>query len=129
MPSLRELMAHKDCSGKPTTTGLKLSDPSAPEPGESQPLPPQAEEQGRELQRTTVNGEDIPIVYPSENASPDEKLWWQARHSLQQDLVIWLEPGSDYAWLAVEPPNRITAPLVLLQRLPLANNPEPGNPF
>ena len=124
---------HKGSAGpSPDRTrpaGLKLSDPSAPEPGESQPLPPNTEEQGRQLQSSKSDGDGIPQDYPSENASPDEKLWWQARHSLDLDLVIWLEPGSDYAWLAVEPPNRITAPLVLLQRLPLANNPEPGNPF
>lgn len=126
MPSLRELMAQK-ATAKPT--GLKLSDPSAPGPGESQPCPPQAEEQGRQLQSHQSNGDDIPMDYPSGNASPEEKLWWQARHSLDRELVIWFEPGSCHAWLAVQPPDRITAPLVLLKRLPLANNPRPGDPF
>lgn len=133
MPSLRELMANKSAAGdQPAAAkaaGLKLSDSSSPEPGESQPCTPKSEVQGRQLQRITSDGDDIPQDYPSENASPDEKLWWQARHSLDLDLVIWLEPGCDYAWLAVAPPDRIVAPLVLLQRLPLANNPEPGNPF
>ena len=126
MPSLRELMAQKAAS-KPA--GLKLSDPSAPQSGESQPLPQKAEGQGRQLQSAQAAGDDIPMDYPSENASPDEKLWWQARYALDRDLVIWIEPESDHAWLAVEPPNRITAPLVLLKRLPLANNPPPGDPF
>lgn len=133
MPSLRELMAVKNgsrsASASVTSTGLKLSDPSAPGPGESHPLPPQAEEQGRQLQSHQSNGDGIPMDYPSENASPEEKLWWQARHAMAQDLVIWLEPGSDHAWLAVEPPSKVTAPLVLLYRLPLTNNPAPGDPF
>ena len=125
MPSLRELMAAK----KPASSGLKLTDPSAPEPGESQPCPPLLVEQGRQLQSAKADGDDIPMDYPSENASPEEKLWWQARHAMVQDLVIWLEPGTDHAWLAVEPPSIVTAPLVLLYRLPLANNPATGNPF
>ena len=126
MPSLRELMAQKAAS-KPA--GLKLSDPSAPQPGESQPLPQKAEGQGRQLQSAQAAGDDIPMDYPSENASPEEKLWWQARHAMVQDLVIWLEPGTDHAWLAVEPPSKQVAPLILLHRLPLANNPRPDDPF
>jgi len=82
MPSLRELMAAK----KPPASGLKLSDPSAPMPGESQPCPPIVEEQGRQLQSAEAKGDGVPMEYPSENASPDEKLWWQARHSLNHDL-------------------------------------------
>lgn len=126
MPSLRELMAQKAAA---TPSGLKLSDPSAPGPGESHPLPPQAEEQGRQLQSHQALGDDIPMDYPSESASLEEKLWWQARYAIEQDLVIWIEPNSNYAWLAVKPPTRITAPLVLLKRLPLGNNPRPGDPF
>jgi hypothetical protein len=125
MPSLRELMAAK---AKPSP-GLKLTDPSSPEPGELQPLPSKTEGQGRQLQSSCPQGEDIPMDYPSENASPEEKLWWQARHALDMDLVIWIEPESDHAWLAVEPPSRLVAPLILLKRLPLANNPRPGDPF
>lgn len=133
MASLRELMAAKSrsrsASASDSSTGLKLSDSPAPEPGESPPLPPQTEAQGRQLQSHQANGDDIPMDYPSANASPEEKLWWQARHALDHDLVIWIEPESDHAWLAVEPPDRMTAPLVLLHRLPLANNPRPGDPF
>lgn len=133
MPSLRELMANKSDAGvQPAVakaTGLKLSDPSAPEPGEPLPCPPMAEAQGRQLQSASADGDAIPLDYPCENASPDEKLWWQARHSLDLDLVIWIEPESDHAWLAVAPPRKQVAPLILLQRLPLANNPRPGDPF
>jgi hypothetical protein len=135
MPSLRELMAQKAAAGQqpaaatPKCSGLKLSDPSATEPGELQPLSKQTVGQGRPLQSTKAHGDAIPLDYPSENASPDEKLWWQARHSLDLDLAIWIEPESNHAWLAVAPPSKQVAPLILLQRLPLANNPRPGDPF
>lgn len=128
MPSLRELMAKK-AAASAAPSGLKLCDPSAPEPGESQPLAPKTEEQGRQLQSSRTSGDDIPQDYPSETASPDEKLWWQARHALDRDLVIWIEPESQHAWLAVAPPNHRVAPLILLKRLPLANHPRPGDPF
>lgn len=131
MPSLREMMAAKAGGAKPAPPakpgGLKVRDPGALMPGE--PLAPTkpAAEEGRQLDQ--VKGEAIPMDYPSDSASPDEKLWWQARHALEENLVIWIEPNSDHAWLAVAPPNKQVAPLVLLSRLPLANNPLDGAPF
>lgn len=134
MPSLRELMLAKKAGAAKSAApapakpaGLKISDPTAPEPGEVLAPPPKKRAEGRQLDQT--QGEGIPMDYPCESASPEEKLWWQARHSLSSDLVIWIEPESDHAWLAVTPPDRKNAPLVLLHRLPLASNPRAGDPY
>jgi len=141
MPSLREIMAAKKAAtateavAKTTEAvakkpeGLKLRDPSAPEPGESEPLPAKPAAAERQLDRARADGEQVPVDYPCESASAVEKLWWQARHSLENDLAIWIDPEGEHAWLAVKPPDRTTAPLVLLKRLPLATNPRAGDPF
>jgi len=134
MASLRDMMAAKKGgaakkAAPPASGGLKLSDPSAPEPGELQALSEQKADRARQLDQGHADGEQIPNDYPSESASAEEKLWWQARHGLDQDLAIWIEPDSGHAWLAVKPPKATLAPLILLMRLPLANNVRPGDPF
>lgn len=134
MPSLREIMAKKAgaaskaAPAKPSG-GMKLFDPAAPQPGEQSAPPPKAEEQGRQLDQTKATGEEIPMDFPSANGSDTEKLWWQARHALDHELVIWVDPASDHGWLAVKGPKPTEAPLILLQRLPLANNPKDDEPF
>lgn len=141
MPSLRELMAAKKAGAAKTAApadsgapkkpeGLKIRDTDAPPPGECEPLPATTvEAEGRQLQRAQADGDQIPEDYPCANASGAEKLWWQARHSMHSDLVIWIEPDSDHAWIAVAPPDKRVAPLVLLHRLPLATNPRAVDPY
>lgn len=132
MPTLREMMAAKTGGAKEKAPpakeqGLKVRDPSAPT-GELIALDaPKQAQQERQLDQ--VAGDAIPMDHPGENASPEEKLWWQARHATDHELVIWIEPMGEHAWVAVEPQNDLIAPLVLLQRLPLASNPAPGDPY
>jgi hypothetical protein len=145
MPSLREMMAKKAAAQngaaaqpepKPKPAGTVIRADDEP-PGKVRPEGPIKEmieeppaTTGRQLDQTTNDGEQVPMDWPSDNCSLDEKLWWQARHCLDRKLVIWIEPtaeGAERAWLAVKHPSG--GPLILITALPLASNPGAGMPF
>lgn len=136
MPSLRDIMASKAAGASAPAAkaaGLKLSDTTPPGKADPAPSPlmtaPGEALLGRRLDQTSDQADHLPMDWPSETSSLDEKLWWQARHLRDRDLVIWIEPeseGARRAWIAAQSRR---GPLILITPLPLSSNPGPGDPF
>lgn len=141
MPSLRDMITAKSkvAGGKPPVTkGLRLSDAEPVKaPGKVRAAGPindlltePSPATGRQLDQTTADGQQVPMDWPCETSSLEEKLWWQARHCLDRHLGVWIEQtaeGAERAWLAVEPPSG--GPLILIMPLQLLSNRGPGDPF
>jgi hypothetical protein len=151
MPSLRELLAAPPrpavtprSPGEATATPQPVASPqgapilrpdspsSSSSPSPSPPRRSSPSEGGpdpRRLDTPSLDHEQLPMDWPPKGATFEEALWWQARHAFTKDLVIWIEPDTDHAWLAVRAPAGSIAPLVLLHRFPLTTNPRPHDPF
>lgn len=137
MPTLAEILAKKKAAASPESKGMviraedekaKLAatikqtlDASAPKP--APPLPHANE---REL-GAMEQGERIPMDHPAPEDGEAGQAWFRSLHSFETTLGIIIEPEGEHAWIAVKATK--FEPPILLQRLPLLNRPQNGNPF
>ena len=140
MPSLREMVAAKKVGAAkivaPTDLpkkepGIKIqgSVPDSAGKFEGANLPEARDP--RQLTQISEKENEVPMVFPSENWSEEEKAWWQACHSVETDLGIVID--GDHAWIALkrykDTAKHLPGGVLLLHKLPLFNRHLLGQPY
>lgn len=137
MPSLREMMAAKAGTAtkaepaKPADAGIKIAGnvPDSQGKFEGANLPEARDP--RQLTQTDEKNNEIPMVFPSENWSEEEKAWWQACFAVETDMGIVID--GDHAWIALkrykDTAKNLPGGVLLLHKLPLLNRHLLGQPF
>lgn len=121
MASLREMMAaQKKAAQRADAGGAEGQEPGKPAHWVDT-------DSGRQLDKAQADGPHVPVDFPCESASDKEKAWWQARHCMETQLAVWIEPEGEHAWLCVKP--LASAPPILLTRLPLTCRQAATEPF